>query len=92
MSIARKRALSTLRVDVETCAVRAAFSHIPLWQAVMQVRGGRVWWGVSVHACVCVYVCVCVQMIVCVFSHIPLWQAVMQVRDGRVWWGVSVRA
>eukprot|EP00967_Tisochrysis_lutea_P018610 scaffold21092_cov18-Tisochrysis_lutea.AAC.1 len=39
-SLPHKTARSTLLVEVETCAVRMAFSHIPLWHAVMQV--GRV--------------------------------------------------
>ena len=57
LSLARKNVRSTLRVVVETCAVRAAFSHIPLWHAVMQV---------CVCVCFCVYVCVCVRAFVCV--------------------------
>ena len=60
LSLARKNVRSTLRVVVETCAVRAAFSHIPLWHAVMQV---------CVCVCFCVYVCVCVRAFVCVCVH-----------------------
>lgn len=37
LALQRKTSRSTLLVEVETFAVRAAFSHIPLWQALMEV-------------------------------------------------------
>ncbi|KAF5841308.1 hypothetical protein DUNSADRAFT_13581 [Dunaliella salina] len=49
-SLPHKTARSTVLVEVETCAMRMAFSHIPLWHALMQKLDVKLQ-GISVILC-----------------------------------------